>query len=216
MKNETNRPMTRRQYREVIATVVRAVPFDLDYKHAQMIIGAKSDFFDYMADALTEWLRLKLIQEIQKDKKVEGKSIPIDGEVFELTLDGDDPKNDPLEMVRSDGYHSGAWKHRGKRISGVQTRQFWLACVGLCANLDEVREKLKEHGKIPQGQWREAFKAKYPRPDGNGPIGIADPSWVDPDGDAYYPSVDSFGCSLFRWAGHDKGEDWRWLVEVSE
>jgi len=79
-----------------------------------------------------------------------------------------------------------------------------------------VRQRLAQYGDIPEGQWRQAFKAAYPQPDGNGPIGIADSSWVGPGGLAGFPWVDSGGGSHFDWAGHDHDEDWRWLVPASK
>lgn len=142
---------------------------------------------------------------------------PADGEVFELTLDGDASENDPIEMVRRDGYgNPKLWKYTGKRVIGKQTRFFKLVRVDHCRNLDEVRERLAKCGEVLQGQWREAFKVAYPEPDGRGPVGIADPSWVNPNGLAYFPCVDTGGSSYFYWADYDFHEHWRWLVGVSK
>ena len=142
---------------------------------------------------------------------------PPDSEVFELTIDGDAPENDPIEMVRCDGYGSPEkWKFTGQKVAGIQTRAFKLVRVGVCRNLKKVRQRLAQYGDIPEGQWRQAFKAAYPQPDGNGPIGIADSSWVDPDGGAGFPCVDSGGGSDFRWADDGRGGGWRWLVPASK
>src|SRR3989338_4081249 len=133
-------------------------------------------------------------------------------EEFELPLDGDDPANDPMEMVRRDGYGSPEkWKHKGERISGKQTGRFKLVGVGYCRNLDEVRQKLAVHDEIPGGQWREAYKAKF-RGDCGRPVGVADPSWVPPVGHADFPCVGGRGRSFFGWPGHGFHDDWLWLV----
>lgn len=137
-----------------------------------------------------------------------------DGEVFEMTLDGDAPKNQPWEMVRRDGY-SGEWKHNGPRVKGRQTRRFKWISIGYQPNLEAVRTALAPHGKIPEGQWREAVKQMF-EPDGKHPRGIADPSWEDPDGRARFPYVECDGRSDFRWADGGQGESWRWLVGVGK
>ena len=137
------------------------------------------------------------------------------GEIFELSFDGDVPENQPLEIVRYFGYDpDDGWKHKGLRVGGKQTCRFKLVQVGYCRNLDEVKERLKAHGKNPGGQWMKAFKMAYPQPDGNGPIGIADASWVDPRGRARFPMVFSGGDLCLLWADIDQGGDWRWLVAV--
>lgn len=139
---------------------------------------------------------------------------PAIGEVFELTLDGV-LENEPIEMVRRDGYNPEGWKHTGKRVSGKQTRRFTLVSVSYSRTFDDLTRKLDEHGAIPEGQWREALKAAYQH-DGKGPVGIADSSWVFPDGGAYFPCVYASGHSDFRWAGRGFDDGWRWLVEASK
>ena len=132
------------------------------------------------------------------------------GEIFELTLDGDAPENQPLQMVRDFGY-TGKWRHNGPKVKGKQTRRFKLAQAGYQPNLDGVKSALPGSGSV-EGQWIKAFKAAYPQPDGKGPIGIADASWVGPDGGASFPIVDSDGVLYFHWAAFDRGDSWRWLV----
>ena len=124
-----------------------------------------------------------------------------DGVEFDMTLDGDAPENQPLEMVRRDGY-SGRWKHKGSTVKGMQTQRFKWAAVGYQYNLDAVRTALTPHGEIPEGQWREAVKQMF-EPDGEHLRGIADSSWVDPNGGADFPYVNSVGDSNFVWANND-------------
>jgi hypothetical protein len=93
--------------------------------------------------------------------------------------------------------------------------------VGNCRNLDDVRQKLAEQGEVPPDQWIEAFKKAYPKNDGNGRIGVADPSWMDRHvyvsthfpglsgrrgGKRWHPGFFSAGV---RTLIHDH---WRWLV----
>ena len=137
-----------------------------------------------------------------------------DGVAFSLTLDGDAVENQPLEMVQSDRY-AGTWQHNGPTVKGRQTRTFKWVSVGYCDNFQELVAKLKKHGDIQEGQWREAVKATF-EPDGEHPRGIADPSWVGPRGRAHFPSVLAYGRSYFYWAERDFGDVWRWLVAVSK
>lgn len=206
MTHETVRPMTDPQKSDIIATMVGAMP-PLTFDEAQYgIIGAKGSF---VAD-------IRAAFERAKQRLV--PAYPTTGDVFELTLDGDARENDPIEMVRRDGYlELEKWRHTGTKVAGTQTRHFKLISVGYCVNWDEVKRKLAKHGELPEGQWREAFKAKYPTPDGNGPIGVPDASWVYPGDRAYFPYfpyVHAHGESRFFWSVDGSRGRWRWLVEV--
>lgn len=141
------------------------------------------------------------------------KPYPKLGEVFELTLNGNDPDVQPLAMVRKYGYKPEYWKHSGKTVTGQQTRKFQLVSVGYCTGWYELAEKLATFGPTPEGQWLEAFKTEY-GPGGNCHIGVADPSWVDPHGFAVFPCMHNDGDSNFDWADSDFSVRWRWLVPV--
>ncbi|MDP3725121.1 MAG: hypothetical protein Q8R20_01480 [Nanoarchaeota archaeon] len=140
----------------------------------------------------------------------------VEGEIFALTIDLGAPESDPIAMVLKDGYDPERWKFTGVKLVGVHTRRFRLVSVGYCRDLDEVRQKLAEHGTPAEGQWREAFRKAYPTPDKNGPIGFADSSWVDPGGYAVFPYVWTRGGSGFRWTLLGFDGLWRWVVAVSE
>jgi len=133
-------------------------------------------------------------------------------EVFEMTLDGGAPENQPMAMVKGDYGSSEGWKHKGSVVEGVLTKRFKLVQIGYCPNWQTVLDKLKKHGEIPKGQWREAFKRQFPTVDGKGPIGFADASWVGPHGYARFPYVGSDGSSHFYWTDDDFIEYWRWLA----
>lgn len=206
-KPETVRPMTDGQRGDLIATMAGAIPSDLTFDEAQGIIGAKGPFVAEVRAAFE-----------RRRKGCPASKLPHhpDGEVFELTLDGDAPDNQPLEMVRRDGYdHPELWRHSGPTVKGAQTRKFKWVSIGYCETFDEVKRKLAKHGKIPKGQWREAVKEKF-QPDGVHPRGSADASWVDPEGLANFPCVITDGSSDFRWTGRGFGGGWRWLVGVVE
>lgn len=145
------------------------------------------------------------------------RAYPATGEIFELTLDGSDPAMHPIEMVRRYGYdHPEKWRFTGTRLDRTETRRFKLVEIGYQPNFDAVLKALKSHGEIAGGQWREAFRAKYQKPDGKGPIGVADPSWMRPFGPIRFPYVSTAGRSSFHWTGDDFHDSWRWLVEVSK
>ena len=120
----------------------------------------------------------------------------------------------PLDMVRRAGYDPKDWQFTGKQVGETQTRCFKWVSVGYQPNLDAVRAECAKHGRVPEGQWREAVNQMF-QPDGQHPRGVADPSWVDPNTDARFPYVLSDGFSNFGWAGGDRDDGWLWLVEVS-
>lgn len=140
---------------------------------------------------------------------------PVEGDEFELTIDFDSPGSDPMNMVYWYGHDSPGWKFKGRRAYGVHTRRFRLVRVGDCSNLDEVQEKLAMYGEIPEGQWRQSFMAKYRKPDGNGSIGFADPSWIDPDKNAAFPTISSSGYPHLIWVGHRCKYMYRWLMPAT-
>ena len=139
---------------------------------------------------------------------------PAVGEVFKLTLDGNAPENQPLAMLKSDGYDSPErWKHSGKKVGGIETKLFKLVSVGYQPNFESVLRELRKHGRIPGGQWREALKRKFLLPPGRF-VGVADSSWVSPHGDAHFPCVRADGSSGFIWVIDDFDASWLWLIEV--
>ena len=206
---------------EFALTVARNAPRDLPVEIM--------DIWDNQGEQMKQRLREALVsgpvikEPTAVSQSVETSPVPVTvpiapgfpaiGEEFELTLDGDDPANDPIEMVRRDGYSSPEkWEHKGERILGKQTRRFKFVGVGFCRNLDEVWQKLAVYGEIPEGQWREAYKKTKYRVAYGRPVGVADPSWVNPSGRASFPYVDEIGRSDFHWTDDDFYGDWLWLV----
>jgi len=146
---------------------------------------------------------------------------PALGEIFELTLDGSAPENDPIDMARRSGEVGfEKWQHKGRRVNGIQTRRFKLVSIGCCDHFSTVVAMLKEHGKIPECQWREALIAKFQDADGGGTVGIADDSLRDQYSDFFFPCIRAnYGpiCApFFDWTEGGFNNHWRWLVEVDE
>jgi len=132
------------------------------------------------------------------------------GQVFELTLTEDQLDGEKMADNFGHNFASG-WQYTGQKPEAT-TGKFKLVQVGFCNNLQEVAAKLKEHGDTPAGQWLQAFKAAYPDPDSKDPIGVADPSWVNPRGHVNFPFVVADGDANFFWTDSYLNRYWRWLV----
>ena len=141
---------------------------------------------------------------------------PANGVVFKLTLDWDDPENEPMAMARRDGFAVSNWLYKGERPTGIQTRRFKLILAGYGRNFLEVLAKIQANGKIPEGQWREAFKTAHPHHDGGTCVGVPDLSWVNAYGSLVFPFIDKNGHSSFHWPVRAFSDYWRWLVLAEE
>ena len=149
-----------------------------------------------------------LVQETKEPLKP--PSYPKDGEVFSLTIT---KPFTGLEMVRDDGFKNWLeWRFAREEIVAPQTKRFMLVWIGYQPNFESVERELKKHGRIPQGQWRKAFKKAFPQTDGSW-IGVADSAWVRPSGRVNFPCVSDHGES-FCWTDSAFDTSWRWLVEA--
>ena len=87
--------------------------------------------------------------------------------------------------------------------------------VGYQPNLAAVQRAIEaKYGVKPEdhrGQWMQAYRAEY-EANGTNPVGIADASWVYPNGFANFPYVYSDGRPYFYWTGYDLSGRWLWLV----
>ena len=135
------------------------------------------------------------------------------GEAFEITLDFDNPNNQPNTFVTHPD-RFGFLAHRGERLSGIQTRSFIWVPLGSRHSFSALCIALEEYGRVPEGQWLAAFREC--QLDGND-LAIADRGWEDQHQQRYYPCRRS-GSTLFLM--EDTVQDERrkilWLVEVSE
>jgi len=131
------------------------------------------------------------------------------GEEFDLTLDGNDPKAQPLVMVENHGF--GKWKHDGPLVKGRQTQKFKLIQKG--GSWKEIGGVV---GNDLSGQWLGAFWHQFPESDGEHLVGVHDASWMPPYGSICFPYVDRhYGGRLgFQQADYYYCGRWLWLVLV--
>lgn len=187
--------MSLEQQRDFYARVLRALPTDLEDNVVKRWMNDP--------EGLASMLRSSFVSV--------ASLYPADGEIFTLTI------NRPftgLEMVRDDGFSNWQeWKFTGQEIAVAQTKRFKLVSIGEQMNWEAIILELVKHGKIPMGQWRKVFKGAYPEPDKNGPIGIADVSWINPRGSANFPYINTDGTERFELTSSIFYGYWRWLVE---
>lgn len=149
--------------------------------------------------------------------------VPRIDEEFELTLNFDEV--DPIEMVIRDGHpNPEKWKFNGSRVIGIQTARFKLLHLGWnCMHFEAVNGQVPRGCTLAEGQWREAFREKYPSPCiwGKGTICFGRFEWLSPD--SYdFPTLISdherseVWRSRFHWDGGftNFSVKLRWLVKV--
>jgi hypothetical protein len=199
--HETVRKMTDKQRGSLVAAMAGAIPADFSFDEAQAIEGAKGPFVAEIRAVFT------------KRRQVQANAVPADDEWFNLKVDND---VDPMTVVVSAGYNAKGWKSLGPKFTGKKTYRAKLVRLGYVRNLAEARNKAAEMGyRLVEGQARESFKAKFPKPDGKGLILFGGSEWQDPHGLACVAYLDDFEDvwdSHFNSSGHDFRDYWRWLV----
>ena len=137
---------------------------------------------------------------------------PPDNEVFTLTIA---KPFTGMSMVRDDGFKMWReWKFVGQEITQPRTGRFKLVTTQRSIDFAMVKSKLVLHGAIPQGQWRRALAAAYPRAVSHGPIGVADASWIEPSPTDQFPFILDEGQESCDHVVDMFDGTWRWLVEV--
>lgn len=144
--------------------------------------------------------------------------LPPDGEIIELTIDGDDPRVHPEEMIRRFATDipelKKRWQYIGTRIVGVHTARFEVITVAGSYTPDGARTGVQRRGNVPEGQWIIPLIEKYAIGKDQGLIGILDPSWIDCIKDVVFPGILLDGTPKFmHFGGHSYG-CWRWLVKI--
>jgi hypothetical protein len=141
-------------------------------------------------------------------------AFPQVGQVFELVAQ---QEITALSLVADFGYNPEGWgRSSAATVAAGTTKRFKLVAVGYQDNLAAVAKACTKPGqKVPEGAWMQVFDDTFGS-NGRNPIGVADPSWVDPLGYAFFPMVDGDGYRYFIWAGNFRYDSWLWLVEVSE
>lgn len=149
--------------------------------------------------------------------------LPGPSESFELTLDADNPQNQPLALILScrSVVPVGHYKYEGPVIKGVMTRSFRFVEVEGSNTVQGLREAISVYGRIPEMQWCGALKGHFPK--GVRSLSIADFSVTNPLGDSEFPTFSLpepkwfFPGGLnFSWSNWALGTNtgWKWLVEV--
>lgn len=207
------------QYNEVLVSMTRALPKALEGTDPKLVIKAMQSGEAVVERGLANFLRSILNGTEAATPPAPAthptpSDIPADGVEFELTLE----PTDALAMVKADGYDPKGWQYKGPKVTKPDTKRVKLIRVGYVRNLAEVQAKAREQGcELVIGQWREAFKKRFPTNDGKGPIGFGgkESSWVDPCGDAYFPVLCVHGVgwrSDFGWSDDVRDGHWRWLA----
>jgi hypothetical protein len=141
------------------------------------------------------------------------KPCPKEEEVFELTLDGDLFENTPLGVLQAFGLNPKGYRYRGAVVTGQQTKRFMLVRIGRRPNMHDAKAALKAaYGPtLPEGQWIKTFTDAH-EPNNENPVGVADGSWVAPDGGSLFPFVHRSGERCMEWAGFTLYGNVFWLV----
>ena len=143
--------------------------------------------------------------------------VPANEVPFELTLKA---PIEGLELLKMFGNNSVGWKYKGQTMVAPFTRKFMLVSIGKCRHLSTVICRLTAWPNATQGQWLEAFRRAYPLNDGQGPIGVADPSWTvyrngyDADCFPRLLPIPRFWDPAFTDLNLQKDEEWRWLIQL--
>lgn len=138
------------------------------------------------------------------------------GEVFELTLNGDDPDNQPSAMVAACQEDPSVWTHKGPTVTRTVTKRFKLVKVGSCNTFKELKERLQAHGTIPESQWLKVFTTRFTRHDHDDGVAVADDSFVlSPGGGRSFFYIGDEGFPVLTPRGGPMSGMWRWLVQVS-
>jgi hypothetical protein len=189
------------QYNEVLVAVVKALPKALENTDPKKLLASLEGRGVVLEQLLGEALSL-----ISAD-------VPADEEWFDLEVDYD---VDPLKVVRSAGYNPEGWKFLGPARKGKVVEQTKLIRLGHVRTVEEAERRADEREyRLLGGHGRESFKAKYPKPDGKGPIVFAGSRWQPPYGRALVACLFGLGDewgSHFRWADGEFSEDCRWPV----
>ena len=146
-------------------------------------------------------------------EQAQANVVPADDEWFDLEVDDG---IEPMEVVTSAGYNARGWEYLGPTFTGKETYQVKLVRLGYVRNLAEARKRAGEMGyRLVEGQARESFKARFPKPDGKGPIVFGGSEWRHPRGSPRVACLDALRdkwYSDFDWSGDGFFDRWRWLV----
>lgn len=130
------------------------------------------------------------------------------GEVFTLTAK---EEITGLSLVTDFGYDSKGWRTIATTIKAGTTGRFVLLSVGYQPSRFRVdRACMARAGGPVSGCWLKVFDEKFGS-NGYNPVGVADPSWLNPGGLSDFPVVYEGGERRFHSADSDYTDRWVWL-----
>ena len=195
---ETVRKMTDGQRSDLIATIAGVIPADFSFRDAQAIIGNKGPF---VADIRKMFEKRRL------------STVPANDVWFDLKVNND---FNPINVVASTRCDTNNWEYLGPKLSGERTYRAKLVYLGYVRNFEEARKKAYEMGyRLVEGQAREPFKFRFPKPDGKGPINFGGSEWRAPFGQAGMAFLRSFRgewVPTFLFPNTRFSATWRWIV----
>lgn len=132
---------------------------------------------------------------------------------FDLEVDND---SDPMDVVTSGNCDVNGREYLGPELKGQQRYRAKLVGLGYVRNLEEARKRADELGyRCVEGQAREPFKAKFPKPDGKGVITFGTSEWKNPSGNPSVACLSDFEGEWYPYF-HESGDCFygnrRWLV----
>lgn len=191
------------QYNEVFVAVARALPQALQGTEPKQLLASLEGRGQELERALQQMF----------SSFVSTTVVPADDEWFELKVDY---RVDPAEVVHSAGYNPEGWKFLGPVRKGWETHRAKFVRLGWVQNLAEAEQRAGVQGyRLLGGHAREPFKAKFPRPDGHGPVIFGGSQWRGPVGSPSVTCLSGLGDgwrSGFRWSGDDFSGFCRWAV----
>ncbi len=158
-------------------------------------------------------LEKRFIQALALSGSEEPLLVPADDEWFDLEVDND---QDPMDVVRPANFNPTGWRYLGPKLTGKRTIKVKLVRLGYCKNLEEAKQKADARGyRLLEGQARESFKKRFPKPDDNDHVVFGGSLCQSPGGGAGVACLDRVGGgwgSGFVWTGGGWDDDWCWAV----
>lgn len=196
MTNETVRPMTRKQLKDIVATLIGAIPDDLSFEEAQAAIGGKGQLVKSVAAAFDPY-RVK--RDGPNATGTYPVSVPYNGSstIKELVAAGAfDWKNDDITD-----------KHFPQEKTGAEDVEIELVHLDRDISTDDALVELDKRGLRPANPAELlAFGATFPEVQREFPFIALGQFWRDPNGNRRVVFLDGSGSlrrALLYWTGRD-------------
>ncbi len=196
MTNETVRPMTRKQLKDIVATLIGAIPDDLSFEEAQAAIGGKGQLVKSVAAAFDPY-RVK--RDGPNATGTYPVSVPYNGSstIKELVAAGAfDWKNDDITD-----------KHFPQEKTGAEDVEIELVHLDRDISTDDALVELDKRGLRPANPAELlAFGATFPEVQREFPVIALGQFWRYPFGGRVVVCLVRFGGKRFadlRWPDND-------------